>query len=133
MFVGERLHHIVCRYGRARNLLTGNDRAAFHAKADVLVRRNRRNQQCHAHLVAAGRQRAADQREIFGSVLQTQGNLAGEPVFAQGKNGEGKSNLLNAIGVPKVFVTMINIFIQTMLYSLIVFIIITAALRGSKV
>ena len=57
--VGEGLHHVVGRDGRAHDLSPGDRGSAFQAKAERFARRPRWDRQRHADVVLAGRHQAA--------------------------------------------------------------------------
>ena len=88
VLVEERLGHHLGRDGRMHDLFPVNQRPALQAQADRVGRQQRRRGQRQADLVLPFRHDVAAQRKPEGVVLETQGDLAVEPVLAQCVHGD---------------------------------------------
>ena len=88
MPVGERLHHVFRRHGRMDHHSALDRRAAFQVQGVRFLAECRRHCQRELDLVLLGRDTAAAEPETFRRVLQRDGNVIGEPVFAERVDGD---------------------------------------------
>ena len=84
MPIGEGLHHVFGRDGRMDNFFVLNDGAAFHLEVADFLAEKGGSGDGQADLVLIGRHAAAAQSETRRGVFESQANLVGETIFAQG-------------------------------------------------